>query len=88
LWIKVYKAGFATSQKAYEEAVIPLFDGLDRIEKILSDGRDYLVGGRLTEADVRWVPASWRHVRSLIPVPGKDFIQRLYGLILVSIFTD
>jgi putative glutathione S-transferase len=55
--VKVYKAGFATSQKAYEEAVIPLFEGLDRIEKILSDGRDYLVGGRLTEADVRWVTA-------------------------------
>ena len=48
----VYRSGFASSQEAYEEAVIPLFDSLDRIEKILT-GRDYLVGDQLTEADVR-----------------------------------
>jgi putative glutathione S-transferase len=49
----VYKSGFATSPKAYKEAVYPLFESLDRLEKILSDGREYLIGGRLTEADVR-----------------------------------
>ncbi len=48
----MYKAGFATTQSAYEAAVIPLFDSLDRLEKIL-EGKDYLVGGRLTEADLR-----------------------------------
>ncbi len=48
----VYKAGFATSQKEYEAAVIPLFESLDRLEKILT-GKDYLVGNQLTEADVR-----------------------------------
>ncbi|KAI0760534.1 glutathione S-transferase, partial [Fomes fomentarius] len=48
----VYKAGFATSQKAYEAAVIPLFQSLDRLEKILT-GKDYLVGNQLTEADIR-----------------------------------
>lgn len=48
----VYKAGFAQSQKAYEDAVIPLFESLDRLEKILT-GKDYLVGDQLTEADVR-----------------------------------
>ncbi|KAK7685559.1 hypothetical protein QCA50_011426 [Cerrena zonata] len=48
----VYKAGFATSQEAYEAAVYPLFESLDRLEKIL-EGKDYLVGGQLTEADVR-----------------------------------
>ncbi len=48
----VYKAGFATSQKAYEAAVIPLFESLDRLEKILT-GKDYLVGNELTEADIR-----------------------------------
>ncbi|KAH9852336.1 glutathione S-transferase [Lenzites betulinus] len=48
----VYKSGFATSQKAYEAAVVPLFESLDRLEKILT-GKDYLVGDRLTEADVR-----------------------------------
>jgi len=48
----VYKSGFATSQTAYEAAVIPLFESLDRLEKILT-GKDYLVGNTLTEADIR-----------------------------------
>lgn len=48
----VYRTGFATTQEAYEEAVTKLFASLDRLEKIL-DGKDYLVGGTLTEADVR-----------------------------------
>lgn len=48
----VYKAGFATSQKAYDEAVIPLFDSLDWLEEILSKRR-YLAGDRITEADWR-----------------------------------
>ncbi|HEX7241566.1 MAG TPA: glutathione S-transferase family protein, partial [Longimicrobiaceae bacterium] len=48
----VYRAGFATSQEAYEEAVTTLFARLDRLEERLSAQR-YLVGGRLTEADVR-----------------------------------
>ncbi len=48
----VYKAGFATTQEAYEEAVMPLFESLDWIEGILADSR-YLVGDCLTEADWR-----------------------------------
>ena len=48
----VYKAGFATTQEAYEEAVIPLFDTLDLLEKQLADRR-FLFGDRLTEADIR-----------------------------------
>ena len=48
----VYKAGFASTQSAYEEAVVPLFETLDWLEKRLSKGR-YLVGGQLTEADWR-----------------------------------
>lgn len=48
----VYKAGFATSQEAYDEAVRPLFDSLDWLEGILSKNR-YLTGDRLTEADWR-----------------------------------
>lgn len=48
----VYKAGFAGTQAAYEAAVEPLFESLDRLETILA-GKDYLIGNRLTEADVR-----------------------------------
>jgi glutathionyl-hydroquinone reductase len=47
----VYRAGFATSQKAYEEAVTELFDALDGWERLLS-GQRYLCGDRLTEADL------------------------------------
>ena len=48
----VYKAGFATSQTAYEEAVAPLFETFDWLESRLASAR-YLVDNRLTEADVR-----------------------------------
>lgn len=48
----VYKAGFATSQKAYELAVFPLFEALDELEHRLSKQR-YLVGDQITEADWR-----------------------------------
>jgi glutathionyl-hydroquinone reductase len=48
----VYKSGFATTQDAYEEAVIPLFETLDWLEERLSQQR-YLCGDRLTEADWR-----------------------------------
>ncbi|NDY95167.1 glutathione S-transferase family protein [Wenzhouxiangella limi] len=48
----VYKTGFATTQQAYEEAVVPLFETLDALEKRL-DTQRYLCGERLTEADWR-----------------------------------
>lgn len=48
----VYKAGFATSQQAYDEAVHPLFDTLDWLEAHLGQNR-YLCGTRATEADWR-----------------------------------
>lgn len=48
----VYRAGFATTQEAYEEAAITLFETLDKIEARLATNR-YLCGSRLTEADVR-----------------------------------
>ena len=48
----VYRAGFATSQEAYDKAVRNLFAGLDRVEEILFKQR-YLTGPQLTEADIR-----------------------------------
>jgi len=48
----VYRAGFATSQEAYEEAVVPLFEMLDFLEERLSRQR-YLCGTVMTEADIR-----------------------------------
>ena len=51
----VYKAGFATSQQAYDSAVHTLFDALDWVEDILSRNR-YLAGDSITEADWRLFP--------------------------------
>ena len=51
----VYRAGFATTQRAYERAVCNLFDALDQLEERLSYQR-YLVGNRLTQADFRLFP--------------------------------
>ena len=48
----VYKAGFATTQAAYEEAVRPLFETLDWLGERLGSRR-YLMGSALTEADIR-----------------------------------
>ena len=49
----VYKAGFATDQAVYDKAVVALFESLEWIEGILNDGREYLCGDQLTEADIR-----------------------------------
>ncbi len=46
----VYRAGFATKQEAYEEAVTELFDALDYWEEVLTKQR-YMCGDRITEAD-------------------------------------
>ena len=52
----VYKSGFATSQEAYEKAVVQLFKSLEQTEKNLADASSkgpYYFGDRLTEVDVR-----------------------------------
>ncbi|KMK65862.1 glutathione S-transferase family protein [Puniceibacterium sp. IMCC21224] len=48
----VYKAGFATTQDAYDAAVDPLFDTMDWLEARLKQSR-YLMGDQVTEADWR-----------------------------------
>jgi len=48
----VYKAGFATTQQAYDDAVGALFETLDWLEARLARQR-YLCGDRMTEADIR-----------------------------------
>jgi putative glutathione S-transferase len=48
----VYRAGFATKETAYHDAVWKLFEALERIDARLATNR-FLVGPRLTEADVR-----------------------------------
>lgn len=49
----VYKAGFASSQQAYDKAVTALFEHLDRVEAILSKTRYICSDKKLTEADIR-----------------------------------
>ena len=55
----VYKAGFATKQEPYDDAVTALFDSLDWLEDRLSQNR-YLMGDRITEADWRLVTTLFR----------------------------
>jgi putative glutathione S-transferase len=85
----VYKAGFATTQAAYEEAVYPLFATLDMLEAHLATNR-YLCGDRLTEADwrlfttlVRFDPVYAGHfkcnLRRLVDYPNLwGFTRELY----------
>ena len=49
----VYKSGFANTQGAYDIAVKELFDGLDRVEEILSKQRYITSCDAITEADIR-----------------------------------
>ena len=85
----VYKAGFATSQQAYEEAVQPLFENLDWLEEHLKHRR-YLAGENLTEADwrlfttlVRFDPVYFGHfkcnLRRLSDYPNLwNYVRELY----------
>lgn len=85
----VYKAGFSTSQKVYEEEVANVFAALDKLEAHL-ETQDYLVGNRLTEADirlfttlVRFDPVYFGHfkcnIKALVDYPNLwDYTKRLY----------
>jgi putative glutathione S-transferase len=85
----VYRAGFATSQAAYEDAFRNLFDALDEIEQILARQR-YLTGNAITEADWRLFPTlirfdavyyshfkcNWRHIYEYPNLSG--YVRDLY----------
>jgi len=65
----VYRAGFASTQDAYDESVVQLFDALDRLEERLTTNR-YLIGDTITEADwrlfttlVRFDPVYYGHFK-------------------------
>jgi putative glutathione S-transferase len=85
----VYRAGFATKQAAYEEAVTELFDALDRWEELLGRRR-YLCGDPITEADwaffttlVRFDPVYHGHfkcnLRRIVDYPNLwGYLRDLY----------
>ena len=87
----VYKAGFATTQEAYDKAVKPLFAMLDELEDRL-DRRDWLVGDSLSETDIRlWTtlirfdPVYHTHfkcnIRRIADYPNlAAFTRRIYDL--------
>jgi putative glutathione S-transferase len=87
----VYKAGFATTQQAYNAAVTKLFETLDFLEERLATRR-YLLGDRLTEADwrlfttlVRFDPVYVGHFKCNLRRIGDypnlfDYLRHLYQM--------
>ncbi len=85
----VYRAGFATTQSAYEEAARALFATLDQLEERLSRQR-YVAGGQLTEADwrlfttlIRFDAVYYSHfkcnVRRIVDYPNlSNYLRELY----------
>jgi putative glutathione S-transferase len=87
----VYRAGFATTQEAYDEAFNGLFAALDRIESRLA-GQRYLAGNALTEADwrlfttlIRFDAVYYGHfkcnLRRIVDYPSlSNYLRELYQL--------
>jgi glutathionyl-hydroquinone reductase len=87
----VYRAGFASTQAAYEAAVVPLFDTLEWLEDRLQR-QPFLCGERFTEADIRLFTTLIRfdpvyhyhfkcNLRRLTEYPALwDFTRSLYQL--------
>jgi len=95
----VYKCGFATSQKAYEEEFSKLVNALDIVEEMLSKQR-YLCGETLTEADwrlfttlIRFDPVYYGHFKCnhkrIVDYPNLyDYMRELYQYPGVAETTD
>jgi putative glutathione S-transferase len=87
----VYRAGFATTQVAYEEAYQELFEMLDRLEGRLSE-QSFLLGEQITEADwrlfttlLRFDPVYHGHFKCnrnrLVDFPELwDYVRTLYQI--------
>lgn len=87
----VYKTGFATEQSVYEKELQNLFSGLDYLENRL-DTQEWLVGDRMTEADirlfttlVRFDPVYFGHfkcnLKRLVDYPNLwQYTKRIYNL--------
>jgi putative glutathione S-transferase len=85
----VYRAGFATSQAAYEQAFRSVFDTIEELEQVLSQHR-YLVGNTITEADWRLFctlirfdavyyshfKCNWRHIYEYLNL--SNYLRDLY----------
>lgn len=86
----VYKAGFATAQEPYDTAVKGIFEILDQIEEHLQ-GRTWMVGDQLTEADIRLFVTTFRfdgayyslfrcNVKKLADYPNiQAHLERMYN---------
>jgi putative glutathione S-transferase len=96
----VYRAGFATTQAAYDEAVTALFASLDWLEDRLQRQRYLVAGGRVTEADwrlfttlVRFDPVYHGHfkcnLRRLVDYPAlRAYTRELYQWPGIAATTD
>ena len=88
----VYRAGFATTQLAYDEAFAAVFATLDLLEARLSDQRPYLFGDRFTETDIRTFVTLVRfdaayhgafkcNLRRIVDYPHlQAYLERVYAL--------
>lgn len=88
----VYRAGFATTQLAYDEAFAAVFATLDLLEARLSDQRPYLLGARFTETDIRTFVSLVRfdaayhgafkcNLRRIVDYPHlQAYLERVYAL--------
>jgi glutathionyl-hydroquinone reductase len=96
----VYRAGFATSQLAYEEAYADVFAALDELEERLGHGGPYVLGETLTEVDIRLFVTLVRfdsayhglfkcNLRRIVDYPRiSRYLERIYRLPTIAETVD